>query len=115
MSLTLTYAVPGNDLSQLHDALRKAGIIPEYVEGSGDDVRLTLPDGTSAAAVATIVGAHIPQARYDPATRLARVRALRRRERVRGDYERAKTQAGGATTLAQLRDAVLTVLEARRT
>jgi len=113
MSIVLDYPAAGKDANQLHDALVTAGLVPDLVQSDGATITLSFPDGTSEAAVAAVVAAHIPQTRYEPATRLARVRALRHRERVRGDYERAKTQAGAATTLAQLRDAVLTVLEAR--
>jgi hypothetical protein len=103
VSAVLTYTVPGHDLSQLHDELIAAGLPPERVQGAGDDVVLTLPDGTAEPAVAAVVAAHVPQARYDPATRLAEVDALRR-ESGRAAL-RARTAK--AATVADLRAALL--------
>jgi hypothetical protein len=70
MSIALHY-VKKNDLSQLHDELIAA--IPSLaptpkgpvmaVEGLGDDIYLTVPDGTDEQAVAAVVDAHVPSPR----------------------------------------------------
>jgi hypothetical protein len=105
--VVLSYSIP-NDLSQLHDELRAAGLAPERVEGLGADVTLTFPDGQAQGPVDAVVAAHVPQARYDPATRLREVGALRR------DGQRASLRArtAAATTVADLRAVLLAHLKA---
>lgn len=107
MSLVLTYTLT-NDLSQLHDEILRAGITPELVQGDGDDITLTLPDGTDEPTVDGLIAAHVPQARYDPPTRLREVAALRR------DAGRAalRARAAAATTVADLRAVLLAHLTA---
>jgi hypothetical protein len=102
MSVTLTY-VKAHDLSQLHEELLAAGLTPERVEGLGDDVTLTFPDGQAQGPVDAVVAAHVPMARYDPATRLAEVDALRRA----GGRAALRVRAAKATTVAELRDVLL--------
>ena len=121
MSVTLAYVKP-NDLSQLHDELRAAGLAPERVEGervtvvtpgAGEDdpgvvavedrIALTFPDGQAAGPVDAVVAAHTPRVRYDPATRLAEVEALRRQSRRAA--LRVKTAA--ATTVADFQAVLL--------
>jgi hypothetical protein len=57
MSVTLHYTRP-NRLDVLHDQLLAAGIIPELVEGLGDDVWLTVADDQDPADVEAVVEAH---------------------------------------------------------
>jgi hypothetical protein len=136
VSVTFEYPAAGKDANQLHDALVAAGLVPERVETyvavevtpdpdpqrlptetRTPTLRLTYPDGTARAPVDALVAAHVPQARYDPAERLARVRAIRVRERERAGRDRDRTAPEAvreATTLAELRQAVADALEVRR-
>lgn len=126
MSVVLTYT-KAHDLAQLHQELLAAGLAPERVEGERvevvtpdpdpdqgdvvtyeDRITLTMPDGVDEPAIAAIVAAHVPQTRYDPATRLAEVAALRR-ESGRAALL-ARTRA--ATTVADLKAVVLAHLRA---
>jgi hypothetical protein len=73
----LHFARP-NDLGKLHDELLAARIVPERVEGLGDDIWLTVPESVSVAAITAIVEAHDPTPRPEPPTveeRLAAVEA----------------------------------------
>lgn len=106
----LTYTLP-NDLSQLHDQLIAAGLAPERAEGLGDGVALTYPDGTDEPAVAAVVAAHVPQARYDPAVRLAAVEATLRRQRRRSALRKTRLAAAGAADAAGLRAALLLLID----
>lgn len=53
------YRVP-NRLSRLHDELLATGIVPERVEGRGDNVWITVPDTVTKARVDSTVAAHTP-------------------------------------------------------
>jgi hypothetical protein len=108
MSVVFVYAEPANDLSQLHDELLAAGLAPERVEGLGDEITLTFPDGQARGPVDAVVAAHTPRVRYDPATRIAAVAALRR------DGARAAGGggAGRPTTLDELRAVLVAHLTA---
>jgi hypothetical protein len=99
MSVVFVYAEPANDLSQLHDELLAAGLAPERVEGLGDEITLTFPDGQARGPVDAVVAAHTPRVRYDPATRIAAVAALRR-------------DGARATTLDELRAVLVAHLTA---
>jgi hypothetical protein len=124
MSVALQYPGAGVDLSQLHDELIRVALTPEYI-GQGDlvtdeglptetrvdTVFLTMPDGTSEAAVDAIVAAHQPQARYDPATLLRERTPLLRENRHRAAWRRLEAQAAGATTLEALRLAVVALVQ----
>jgi hypothetical protein len=103
MSLVLTYVVPGNDLSQLHDELLAAGLTPERVEGLGDEITLTFPDGQAQGPVDAVVAAHVPRVRYDPAALLAR-RAPVLRENRRAAL---LVRAARATTVDEVRDVLV--------
>jgi hypothetical protein len=124
VSATLTYTLP-NDLSQLHDellaavpALRPApgpdgALVPVMtVLGQGDVVRLIVPDGTDTAAVDAVVAAHVPQARYDPATRQAAVGATLAAQRRRALFRNTRTAVRAAPDVAALRAAVLGLIDA---
>lgn len=67
MSKRLHYTKP-HLLSKLHDELIAAGIVPERVEGDGEDVWLTVTDGTVESAVAAVVDAHDPTPPPPPPT-----------------------------------------------
>lgn len=110
MSQVFTYTRT-NDLSQLHDELRRAGITPEAVQAdlaAPDAITLTVPDGVPAAAVDAVVAAHVPMTRYDATTRLAAVAVLRR------DGQRAalRVRAAAAATVADLRAVLVAHLRA---
>lgn len=55
MSKRLHYTKP-HHLSKLHDELLAVGIVPERVEGEGDDIWITTD--AAAAAVAGVIEAH---------------------------------------------------------
>jgi hypothetical protein len=107
VSVTLPYA-KAHDLSQLHDELLAAALVPERVEGLGDDLVLTMPDGTVEADVDAVVAAHVARARYDPATRRAEVAARRRA----GGRAALRVRAAKAATVADLRAVLLAHLQA---
>ena len=110
MSLDLTYTPAHFDLSQLHDELLRASLppaAPPTTSPDGLDVRLSFPDGTVEANVAAVVAAHVPQARYDPATRLREVDALRRES----GRAALRVRAAKATTVADLRDVLVAHLK----
>jgi hypothetical protein len=123
VAIVLTYHKPGHDLSALHDELLAAipalapvpgpdGPVPVMaVEGEGPTVRLTVPDGTDTGAVDAVVAAHVPQTPYDPTAQAREVAAVRRRERVRGDYDSARALVAAATTVEELRAATLAALD----
>lgn len=122
MSIILTYSVPGHDLSQLHDALRRAAALltppddanntPEVVRESGDDVVLTFPDAVDEPAIAAIVAAHVPMARYDPTTRMREVAAVTAAQRRRALLRNTRAAVSGATDVAALRSAALRLIDA---
>ena len=112
MSVALTYVVPGVDLSQLHDELVRASLVPELVQFEvvtvpdpsppsppdlptdtyEETVFLTMPDGTVEGDVDAVVAAHVPMTRYDPATVLAEREVALRTNRRRADYARLIVQ-----------------------
>lgn len=85
--------------------------MPDLVLDVGDDVFLTMPDGTDEAAVAAIVAAHVPQTRYDPATKLAELAPLLRDNRRRGDFRRVREALAGSA-VADVRRALLLLTDA---
>lgn len=127
MSLALEYIVPGNDLAQLHDELLAAGLVPEQIRGetvytenppasgffdADETVFLTMPDGTVEADVDTVVAAHVPLVRYDPATFLeARATSLLL-NRKRADYSRLLKRADAAADVAAVKVVLRDVIEA---
>lgn len=84
--MILTYEREHN-LPKLHDELLAAGIVPRFVEGKDDLVRLTVEDDADDDAVAAIV------ARHDPTPVPAR--------------DRWREAIEGAKTLAELKAALL--------
>lgn len=108
MSVVVVVPQAGKDVNQLHDQLLAAGLVPESVRSDGAAVTLAFPDGTVEAEVDAVVAAHVPQARYDPATRLAEVAALRRDGRRAALVARARA----AATVADLRAVLLAHLKA---
>lgn len=131
MSLSLEYTPTAFDLSQLHDELVRAGLVPEAVRsavvtvldpppaGPPDlqtehyvlTVFLTMPDGTAEADVDAVVAAHVPQARYDPATRRGEVAAAGAQQRRRALLRGTREAVRGAADLASLRAATLRVVD----
>lgn len=77
-----------HDASQLLDELRRAVLTPELVASDGTTVFVTVADDAVIADYDAVVAAHIPMARYDPTTQLARIAAVREAVRLRADYER---------------------------
>jgi hypothetical protein len=79
---------------------------PEPPPPAVPTVVLTFPDGQAQGPVDAVVVAHVPRARYDPATRQREVGALLR------ESGRASLRARvlRATTLDDIRDALLTHL-----
>jgi hypothetical protein len=71
-------------------------------------VTLVMPDGTVEGDVDAVVAAHVPQARYDPATRLAEVDALRRES----GRAALRVRTATAATVADLRAVLLEHLKA---
>jgi hypothetical protein len=98
VSVTLPYA-KAHDLSQLHDELLAAALVPERVEGLGDDLVLTMPDGTVEADVDAVVAAHVARAEV----------AARRRA---GGRAAQRVRAAKAATVADLRAVLLAHLQA---
>lgn len=107
MPVRLAYTRP-HRLARLHDELLAAGITPERVEGNGDDVWLTVPDGTSAAAVNAVVAAHDPAA-IDAAKQANEQAVTAARALVVQTAQTAVGVAYGSLTAAQVR-ALLAVL-----
>jgi hypothetical protein len=118
VAVVFDYPAAGKDVPQLHDELVAAGLPPESVLTQGvvtdpggptappvvtPTVRLTYPDGQPQGPVDAVVAAHVPQARYDPATRVTEVDALRRESRRAALL--AKTRA--AATVADLKAVLL--------
>lgn len=60
--MKLHYAKP-NILSKLHDEILKAGITPDFVEGKGDDIWITVPDSTLQPVIDQI---NLIVANHDP-------------------------------------------------
>ena len=128
MAVAFAYPADGVDTGQLHDELLRAGVAVERVErgavttqeevadGQGNPhpvdvftptVWVVAADGQQRAPVDAVVAAHVPQARYDPPTRLAEVAALRAAQGRRSAFHRARAAARGAADADGLRAAVL--------
>lgn len=108
MSVVVTTPQAGKDVGQLHDQLLRAGLVPERVHSDGTDIVLTFPDGTVEAEVDAVVAAHVPMVRYDPATRLREVAALRRS----GSRAALRARAAAAATVDDLKAVLLAHLKA---
>ena len=137
MSVDLTYVVPGVDLSQLHDELLRASLVPELVQFEvvtvpdpsppdpplgavdtyEDTVYLTMPDGTIEGDVDAVVAAHVPMTRYDATTVLAAREETLRTNRRRADYARLLVQykeaVGDPVLLQAAAEQSVKVLQAR--
>ncbi len=112
MSVLLTYPAAGKDVNQLHDELLRAELEPELVLVDADTISLTFPDGTVEAEVDAVVAAHVPQARYEVATRQAEVGATLAAQRRRALFRSTRTAVQTADNLAALRAATLRLIDA---
>ena len=117
MTQHLTYRKP-HKLSLLHDQLLAAGITPEYVGGTGDDITIDVQDAVAKAAVDAVVNAHDPavittgeqdEAEHETA-----------RDDLRAQYQTMLTRLddiaanGSGYTAAQVRDAMVDLARIQR-
>ena len=104
--IQLNFSIP-NNLSQLHDELLAEHpelIATMRVEGQGEAIWLTVPDGTDEASITAIVTAHTPQPRLN-----SDYAAFRRAMAMDAGYQRCinAIASGNFAAASAIQDAML--------